>query len=233
MTAYVMKEIEKVRFERLEAKRMLLKQLRQSGGSWSDGQKVHRGELLQKLRYDTLMEIMALKQKDPQKRKGPAMHRACRNLKSLHRYRLNKSSATIGRKQDEHTIKWLKRVITDFSLSVDTASQDRILTMRRLLRRADRDTWSNLPEALRCSHQDLAFKFKKRRHHAWELRKEAKLGKGITLPIGMEVYPAIGGFYSSALGEGQIIQANIVRRSSPDEGPSRVSEAELVEGMAM
>jgi hypothetical protein len=208
------RELEQKRVEKLAAKRMLLKQLRQSGGAWSDGQSIHRGEQLEKLRHETLGEIMKLKEKDFATRKGPWMALNCQNLKVLHKHRLNPDSNTIGRKKSESTVDWFQRVLKDFSSNMQTSSQNRTLTFRRLLRRADRAAWEALPERIRCHQMELDKKFASRSAHSWELSQQVHMGNGVILPAGMDVYPTEGGFFTPALGQGQIIEAENVRKSS-------------------
>lgn len=133
--------------ERIRALQILLRQLRTCGGAWSDGQRIHRGADLDRLRSETADRLIAIRSGD----RAPKDALAWRSLVALER--MKRRAGTAGGPLEER----LADFILTGAAARDPGSENRCRIARRALRRIDREAFAALPRSARHSQMEMRF----------------------------------------------------------------------------
>ncbi len=183
---------EKQRQAHLHAARLLLRQLRNCGGVWSDGRVGYRGVALDELRASTLNRIIDLKQRNPEKRRAPKMARMTKNFCM--------ARAFLGQAEDETVADWLSRLLRDYSGTKDIGGLERSVVARRLLRKQFTKRARELATQHRYPDQEWAHVRKSRDRFNWALKQDVILEDGVNVSSGMAVIPNWTGFSVEVFG---------------------------------
>ncbi len=187
-----MLSLEKLRRSHLLAASILLRQLRDCGGVWSDGRTVYRGDELAALRGSTLNRIIHLKERDFEKRREPKMARMSKNFTS--------ARAFLGQANDETISAWITRILRDYSGTKDIGGLERSLVARRLLRKNYPVSARQLDPLHRYSDKEWSYVRNSREHFAWALKDDITLDCGVRACAGVKAIPDGRGFSIDVLG---------------------------------
>jgi hypothetical protein len=135
------------RSERIRALQIFLRQLRTCGGAWSDGQRIHRGADLDRLRSETADRLIAIRSGD----RAPKDALAWRSLVALERMQ-RRAGTAVGPLEER-----LATFIVTGAAARDPGGENRCRIARRALRRIDPAGFTALPCSARHSQMEMRF----------------------------------------------------------------------------
>ena len=170
--------LQKLRKERGIALRLMLRQIRTCGGTWSNGHDVFSGARLDELRVNSVHRLINLRSE----MKEPDMGRMTRNMM--------RAPGDLGFKNIPDGVSlddFLLRILDRHTRSDDTGTRERRLVATRFLRARHPDHYNNLPLRIRCTAKELSFVVAAMNAKEMVLTRDHKDSSGVIFPQGSEV----------------------------------------------
>lgn len=197
---------------RIKAAQLFLRQLRDCGGSWSDGQKVVSGADLEHLKAQTVDRLIRMRSSKPGTPQDASL--VWHNIAQLQRMQARAARRAGG--EEKGVVDRMLESLRLNAKGIDANAAARTKALRRALRRMDPERLEAETMSVRMSAQEQSFVVVARQSKDFVTRAPIEVWKGAFLPAGSAVEVRSDGTFTLPLpiGSGHMIEltASQVRR---------------------
>lgn len=188
------------RAARIKAAQLFLRQLRDCGGSWSDGQKVVSGAELDHLKAQVVDRLIRLRAPQAAPQKDSAL--IWQNMAQLQRLQ-DRNARRAGAPEKSTSDRLLESLRLNAS-GIDANSANRVNVLRRALRKLDPEALAGEPVAVGVSAREQEHLIRARSRKAFVTRAAIELWPGAVMPAGSPVTVEEDGGFSLRLPTGSV-----------------------------